>query len=83
MHWLQAYAAHIGHLLGRYGGGGLFLINVLADRDTTGHAADMGVSRLHSTVDHGHAYALPATPRKRLVLTHARAISVAIFPSLS
>ena len=29
MHWLQAYAAHLGHVLGRYGGGGLFLINVL------------------------------------------------------
>ena len=29
MHWLQAYAAHLGHVLGRYGGGGLFLINLL------------------------------------------------------
>lgn len=29
MHWLEAYAAHLGHVLGRYGGGGLFLINVL------------------------------------------------------
>ena len=29
MHWFEAYAAHLGHVLGRYGGGGLFLINVL------------------------------------------------------
>jgi membrane protein YqaA with SNARE-associated domain len=29
VHWLQAYAIHLGHVLGRYGGGGLFLINVL------------------------------------------------------
>ena len=29
MHWLEAYAIHLGHVLGRYGGGGLFLINVL------------------------------------------------------
>lgn len=29
MHWWEAYAVHLGHVLGRYGGGGLFLINVL------------------------------------------------------
>lgn len=29
MHWLQTLAAHLGHVLGHYGGWGLFLINVL------------------------------------------------------
>jgi len=29
VHWLAAYAVHLGRVLGRYGGGGLFLINVL------------------------------------------------------
>ncbi len=29
MHWLQTLAVHLGHVLGHYGGWGLFLINVL------------------------------------------------------
>ena len=29
MHWLQSFAFHLGHVLARYGGWGLFLINVL------------------------------------------------------
>lgn len=29
MHWLTTLAAHLGHVLGHYGGWGLFLINVL------------------------------------------------------
>jgi membrane protein YqaA with SNARE-associated domain len=29
VHWLQVVAIHLGHVLGRYGGWGLFLINVL------------------------------------------------------
>lgn len=29
MHWLQTFAIHLGHVLGRHGGWGLFLINVL------------------------------------------------------
>ena len=61
----------------------IFLVRLVGDRDTTCHAADMGLHRMHSAVDDGDAYALAGKPCKRLVLTHARAISEAIFPSLS
>jgi len=43
----------------------------------------MRVGSVHATVNYSNAYAFASTPRKGLDLTHARAISVAILPSLS